>query len=94
MKINKIELRNFKFHEKLDIKINKKNYLLYGENGTGKSSIYWAIYSLFNTYFKNSDFDFQKFKNYSSGNDIYVSVTIEDEIKLEIPNTAIFMKIF
>lgn len=88
MKIKKIELRNFKFHEKLDIEINKKNYLLYGENGTGKSSIYWGIYSLFTTYFRNSAFDFEKFKKHLSSEDINLNIIIEDNISLKIPNTS------
>ncbi|MCT7564611.1 hypothetical protein N5U23_11445 [Aliarcobacter butzleri] len=88
MKIKKIELRNFKFHEKLDIEINKKNYLLYGENGTGKSSIYWGIYSLFTIYFRNSAFDFEKFKKHLSNEGINLNIIIEDNISLKIPNTS------
>jgi len=47
MKINKVELKNFKFHHFLDFEIKKQNCLIYGENGTGKSSIYEALYSNF-----------------------------------------------
>jgi len=53
MKINKIELRNFKFHHSLDFEIKQQNCLIYGENGTGKSSIYEAFYSNF-YFYKNS----------------------------------------
>ena len=52
MKINKIELKNFKFHHDLEFDIKEKSCLIYGENGTGKSSIYDALYSNF-YYFKN-----------------------------------------
>lgn len=46
-KINSITLSNFKFFgEKETIELNGKNLLLYGENGSGKSSIYWALYTL------------------------------------------------
>ena len=49
--INKIILRNFKAFpdEENGISINfkSKNVLLYGENGSGKSSIYWSLYTLF-----------------------------------------------
>ena len=51
MKIKNIKLQNFKFHNSLDFNINK-NCLIYGENGTGKSSIYKALYSNF-YYFKD-----------------------------------------
>jgi len=45
MKIKKITLKNYKFHHILDFNIKPKNCLIYGENGTGKSSIYKALYS-------------------------------------------------
>ncbi|KAA6311888.1 hypothetical protein EZS27_037075 [termite gut metagenome] len=45
-KINQIIFRNFKafFGEEL-LTLNGKNLLLYGENGSGKSSIYWGLYT-------------------------------------------------
>jgi len=47
MKINKITLKNYKFHHNLSFDITQNNCLIYGENGTGKSSIYKALYSNF-----------------------------------------------
>lgn len=47
MRIQKGELKYFKFHKSLTIDFNEKNLLIYGENGTGKSSIYEALYSNF-----------------------------------------------
>lgn len=47
-KINAIRINNFKFFgESAPILLNGKNMLLYGENGSGKSSIYNALYTLF-----------------------------------------------
>jgi energy-coupling factor transporter ATP-binding protein EcfA2 len=40
--VSKITLKNFKFFHEETIKI-KKNVLFYGENGSGKSSLYWAL---------------------------------------------------
>jgi len=54
MKIKSIELKNFKFHHALEFNIEQKNCLIYGENGTGKSSIYEALYANF-YHFKNKD---------------------------------------
>jgi ABC-type dipeptide/oligopeptide/nickel transport system ATPase subunit len=46
-KIESIEIQNFKFFPKVKpIIVQGKNLLLYGENGSGKSSIYWALYTL------------------------------------------------
>lgn len=51
-RIQSITLRNFKYfygEEKEQpqnkIELNQNNLLLYGENGSGKSSIYWALYT-------------------------------------------------
>lgn len=46
-KIDKITLSNFKFFSKEEsIVLGGKHLLLYGENGSGKSSVYWALYTL------------------------------------------------
>lgn len=43
-----LSISNFKaFEQRIDIPINKKNCLLFGENGSGKSSIYEAIKIIF-----------------------------------------------
>lgn len=50
MKISNLEIKNFKFHQYLNFPI-KDNLLIYGENGSGKSSIYEALKS--NLYINN-----------------------------------------
>ncbi|MCT3674779.1 ATP-binding protein [Elizabethkingia anophelis] len=49
--IDKISLHNFKaFYTGIspeEINLGGKHLLMYGENGSGKSSIYWALYTLF-----------------------------------------------
>ena len=54
-KINKISIENFKcFLGKFDsIEPKGKHVLIYGENGSGKSSIYWAVYTHFQSCLKN-----------------------------------------
>lgn len=84
MKINKIAIKNFKFHHNLEFNIKTKNCLIYGENGTGKSSIYEALYANF-YYFKDTTiFNKQisirdKFlhRDYTSS-DLRVDVTFDD----------------
>lgn len=54
-KINILTLSNFKFFGKEEvININNKHLLLYGENGSGKSSLFWGIYTLLEASFKKS----------------------------------------
>ena len=44
--IEKITFKNFKaFREEQTIDFKNKNVLIYGNNGAGKSSIFWAIYT-------------------------------------------------
>jgi energy-coupling factor transporter ATP-binding protein EcfA2 len=43
----KLELKNFKAHKNLEVEFNNKNFLLYGDNGAGKSSIYEALKVIF-----------------------------------------------
>lgn len=53
-KIKNIEIENFKFFKDVfSINVDNKNILLYGENGAGKSSIYWSVYTHFQAYAKN-----------------------------------------
>lgn len=56
-KINSIAFKNFKFfhNEETIVKLDEKNLLLYGENGSGKSSIYWGLYTLFQSVYKEKE---------------------------------------
>jgi len=61
-KIKKITLKNFKFfYGKEDIILDRNNLLLYGENGSGKSSIYWALYTFLQSVFKENNVDIKKY---------------------------------
>lgn len=51
--INEIALNGFKaFPSKFQLTLEGKNLLLYGENGSGKSSIYYALHCIFNSFRK------------------------------------------
>ena len=53
-KINKIVIENFKyFLDPFTIEPQGKHVLMYGENGSGKSSIYWAAYTHFQSCLKD-----------------------------------------
>lgn len=52
-RINQIEVKNFKFFKNtFTLNIDRKNILFYGENGSGKSSIYWSVFTHFQAYAK------------------------------------------
>ena len=53
--IKKIVLQNFKaFNGVNEIDLEGKHLLLYGENGSGKSSIYWGLYTLLQSITKDN----------------------------------------
>ena len=65
--LQKIELENFKFFkEPFVFPLNGKHVLLYGENGSGKSSIVWGLYTLMESH-KKSAAEVQKY--FSPSND-------------------------
>ena len=69
MKLKELHINNFKFFPKQDAKspllrIDEKNLLIYGENGSGKSTIYWALYTLLESSFKKTDNDVAKYFEY------------------------------
>ncbi|MFA6150536.1 MAG: ATP-binding protein [Chitinophagaceae bacterium] len=60
-KIDKLYINNFKFFDTgKQIDLGGKNLLLFGENGSGKSSVYWSLYTLFECAFKDEG-DIEKY---------------------------------
>lgn len=52
-RINNIRIKNFKFfRDEFILNIDGKHLLLYGENGSGKSSIYWSFYTHYQSCYK------------------------------------------
>lgn len=59
--VQKITLKNFKaFRQEQEIDLKNKNVLIYGNNGAGKSSIFWALYTFLQSSIK-SDEDIDKY---------------------------------
>ncbi|NGP75145.1 AAA family ATPase [Balneolaceae bacterium YR4-1] len=95
MSLQELHIGNFKFFRDVDpgsplLKINGRNLLIYGENGSGKSAIYWALYTLLESSIKKSDAEIEKYfdkrKRESlvniyaqSGGDAYIEAVIKDE---------------
>ena len=91
VKISKIDIKNFKFYIDDSIDISEKNFLIYGENGVGKSSLYLALYYLFYAYFdENTLYNIQKFKNRSIEDiDINLSIKFSNDETINIDNSSI-----
>jgi ABC-type dipeptide/oligopeptide/nickel transport system ATPase subunit len=64
-RIKEIKIKNFKaFQQEQSFLLNGKNLLVYGNNGSGKSSLFWALYTFLQSSTK-TDVDIQKyFLNY------------------------------
>ena len=68
-RIKEIKIKNFKAFQGEEIfTINGKNVLVYGNNGAGKSSLFWALYTILQSSGK-TDPQIQKyFKEFDEGN--------------------------
>ncbi len=75
-RIDTLQIHNFKFFNEQDpIILNGKHLLLYGENGSGKSSIYWALYTLFEASLKKDKVDIEKyFKHHTAHEQSLVNI--------------------
>ncbi|MEZ7526555.1 AAA family ATPase [Cloacibacterium normanense] len=82
-KIDTLQLHNFKFfNEQEPIKLGGKHLLLYGENGSGKSSIYWALYTLFEAAQKQDNEEIKKyFKKESESPETLLNIYAEPIIE-------------
>jgi len=63
-KIKQIKLKHFKFfYGEVSIDLDRHNALIFGENGSGKSSLYWALYTFLQSVFKPDATKVQKYFN-------------------------------
>jgi AAA15 family ATPase/GTPase len=99
-KIDKIRIKNFKaFPELEEFDLKGKNLLVYGNNGSGKSSLYWALYTLlqssektiarvndyFAVYDENNENTFQSLRNiFSTETESYVEIEFQGEQPIRI----------
>ncbi|SOE24006.1 RecF/RecN/SMC N terminal domain-containing protein [Spirosomataceae bacterium TFI 002] len=68
-KIKEIKIQNFKaFQQEQVFPINGKHVLVYGNNGSGKSSLFWALYTLLQSSIKDDDDVKKYFTKYVASN--------------------------
>lgn len=68
-KIKEIKIQNFKAFQKEQVfPINGKHVLVYGNNGSGKSSLFWALYTILQSSIKDDDGVKKYFKKYVASN--------------------------
>lgn len=108
-KIKQIILENFKFfYGKVTIDLDRNNALIFGENGSGKSSLYWALYTFLQSVSKPDNASIQKYFNprhdenlrnrfADDADDSSIKLVFEDEHKSatdkQISNTTINTRI-
>lgn len=91
LRIQRIEAKAFKAFKHLDFKLDGRNLLAYGANGSGKSSLYWTLYTFLQSAQKESTEVVKYFDKYRTENLINryasdderdaaaIAVTLQDE---------------
>ncbi|MYY26663.1 AAA family ATPase [Elizabethkingia anophelis] len=104
-KIKQIKLKNFKFfYGEVSIDLERSNALIFGENGSGKSSLYWALYTFLQSVFKSDISKVQKYflpeyeanlrnRFADDAEESFIKLIFEDEHKIttdrQISNTTV-----
>ena len=76
MKIKNIKLKNYRaFYGEYNIDVDGKNLLIYGENGSGKSSLYYALRDFFEASENQKDIN----KNIFSDDESFIELSFFDK---------------
>jgi len=94
LKINYLDIKHFKFFSDTEkIELGEKNLLIFGENGSGKSTIYWALYTFLQSSTKSNSDIIKYFTQSTTSNinekslvNIYESDDNKSYIKLNLKN--------
>jgi hypothetical protein len=89
-RIKSIHINNFKFFDEqpaIDLGQTGKHLLLFGENGSGKSSVYWALYTLFECAVKYDKTEIEKYFKHADEPPNESLINIYSEKKIEADGT-------
>lgn len=92
MIIQNIKIENFKIHEKLEIKLENKNTLILGENGSGKSSLYFALLSIFYKCLRKPEYQINniyKYRNSLANENISIQINFDENKYIYLENNQI-----
>lgn len=90
MRIQKVIINKYKaFTGKQEIPINGKNVFIYGENGSGKSSFYYALKDFFQSSIENIQMsDLRNIFLNDNGNDCSIEIEFEGDAKFILNETT------
>jgi len=94
-RIDKIRVKHFKaFQEEETFDFRSKNILVYGNNGSGKSSLFWALYTFLQSSIKPNDDAVKKyFLHFDEGNtDTHQSLKNIYAQEADIPHVEVVVK--
>ena len=91
--VEKITFKNFKaFREEQIIDFKNKNVLIYGNNGAGKSSIFWALYTFLQSSIKTQD-KVEKYFKYFDNENPYTYQSLRNIFEAEAENSYVDLTI-
>jgi hypothetical protein len=91
-RLHKIEITNFKAFRHFSLNLEGRHLLVYGDNGAGKSSLYWALYTFLQSARKPRNgsakyFDPANPQNLLNIHEQLVKTPLEGEIAVTLKNT-------
>ncbi len=88
-KIYKLAIKNFKaFQDEEIFEFKGKNVLVYGSNGSGKSSLFWALYTFLQSSIKPSDEEIEKYFDYDNPQSL-LNIFLDEDTSAKIEMTYI-----
>jgi len=88
-KIYKLAIKNFKaFQDEEAFEFKGKNVLVYGSNGSGKSSLFWALYTFLQSSIKSSDEEIEKYFDYDNPQSL-LNIFLDEDTSAKIEMTYI-----